>query len=114
MALLMPLAATAEFVGAGPPAWTLRRAQSRALFRVLRTVRVTSAAVVGQNHVRCTLVGGGGERLKAIAFRAAGTDLGRELLAGQGRTFHVAGSLRKDDWGGPDAVQLFIEDAAPV
>ena len=31
-----------------------------------------------------------------------------------GLPLHVAGKLRPDSWTGPDAVQLFIEDAAAV
>jgi single-stranded-DNA-specific exonuclease len=50
--------------------------------------------------------------LDAIAFRATGTPLGDGLLAARGRTVHVAGRLRQDDWNGRIRVQLEIEDAA--
>lgn len=62
-------------------------------------------------HIRCTLSDGGGGRLKAVAWRAAETDLGRRLLAGGG-TLHVAGRLKPDDYMGRQGVQLEIEDAA--
>ena len=45
------------------------------------------------------------------AGRAADTELGRRLLAGDG-ALHVAGRLRPDDWMGREAVELEIEDAA--
>jgi hypothetical protein len=57
-------------------------------------------------------LGGDGTMLDAIAFRAAGTPLGDGLLAARGRTVHVAGRLRQDDWNGRIRVQLEIEDAA--
>ncbi len=52
--------------------------------------------------------------LKAIAFRAAATPLGAFLAASRGRAIHLAGHLRRDTYRGGDAVQLVIDDAAPV
>jgi single-stranded-DNA-specific exonuclease len=74
--------------------------------------RVVAADVVGSDHVRCVLTGPDGGRLKAIAFRAAGEDLGRALLAGKGAALHVAGRIKLDSWQGVDRVQIQIEDAA--
>ncbi len=74
--------------------------------------RLIKADVVGSRHVRCILVGKGGQRLKAIAFRAVETELGDALLGGQGKTFHFAGVLRADTWQGNTSVQLTIEDVA--
>jgi single-stranded-DNA-specific exonuclease len=75
-------------------------------------VRIHSAQVVGENHVRCFLEGADGQRLKAIAFRARDTDLGQALLDDRGVRLHVAGKLRVDQWGARDRVQLIIDDAA--
>ena len=70
---------------------------------------------VGSNHLRATLADTAGPaRLKAIAFRVADTPLGAFLAAARGRAIHVAGHLRRDDYRGGDAVQLVIDDAAPV
>ena len=77
--------------------------------------RLVKADVVGQGHVRCILSGSGGQRLKAIAFRAVDGELGHALLsAPPGATFHFAGSLRIDSWQGNSQTQLIIDDAAPV
>jgi len=62
-------------------------------------------------HVRCLLTDGAGGRLKAVAWRAEDTDLGRRLVAGGGG-LHVAGKLKADDWQGRQGVELEIEDAA--
>jgi single-stranded-DNA-specific exonuclease len=79
---------------------------------VLPAQRIATADVVGTNHVRCRLSGPDGTRLKAIAFRAAGEDLGKALLNARGAAFHLAGRLKRDTWQGRDEVQLQIEDAA--
>ena len=87
-------------------------------------VHVAHVEPVGTAHLRCTFADpigfgpGVGEtgaaRLKAIAFRVAETPLGEFLAAARGRAIHVAGHLRRDAYRGGDAVQLVIDDAAPV
>jgi len=76
--------------------------------------RPVQPRVVGNGHVACWLAGADGGRLKAIAFRAAGTPLGAALLAGNGAPLHLAGTLRLDDWGGRQQAQMLIEDGAAV
>jgi single-stranded-DNA-specific exonuclease len=78
-------------------------------------VRVIHAEPVGSGHLRCTLADPlGAARLRAIAFRVAGTPLGRFLGETRGVAIHVAGHLRRDSFRGGDAVQLVIDDAAPA
>lgn len=80
----------------------------------IAAARVLRADVVGTGHVRCVLAGAAGSRLKAIAFRAADSQLGHALLNAAGGALHVAGCLRLDTWQGREGVQLFLEDAAPA
>jgi single-stranded-DNA-specific exonuclease len=80
----------------------------------LPDVSVVFADVVGGAHVRLRLAGADGQRLDAIAFRAAGTPLGEGLLRARGQRLHAAGRLRRDEWNGQVRVQLEIEDAAPA
>lgn len=77
-------------------------------------LRLSYADWVGQGHLKIRLSGAGGTRLDAIAFRAAGTDLGHGLLAARGTSVHIAGRLRADEWNGRRQLQLQIEDAAPA
>ncbi len=100
LALAAEIAAAGPF-GAGNPEPLL----------VLPDVRVAYADIVGGAHVKLRLAGGDATVLDAIAFRAVGTPLGEGLLGARGRTLHVAGRLRQDDWNGRTRVQLEIEDA---
>ncbi|MDO8605729.1 MAG: single-stranded-DNA-specific exonuclease RecJ [Phaeospirillum sp.] len=77
----------------------------------IAAARIVKADVVGSGHVRLILTGAGGKRLKAIAFRAADSEMGHALLSGQGAAFHLAGSLRVDTWQGATSVQLIVDDA---
>jgi single-stranded-DNA-specific exonuclease len=80
-------------------------------------VRAAYVEPVGIGHLRLRVADalsstGGGASLKAIAFRAADTPVGRLLAEAKGRAIHLAGHLRRDTWRGGDAVQLVVDDAA--
>jgi single-stranded-DNA-specific exonuclease len=76
--------------------------------------RVIYADPAGTDHIRCTLAGPDGTRIKAIAFRAMGTDLGELLLNERKMPLHLAGKLVADDWSGKRVPAFQIEDAAEV
>jgi single-stranded-DNA-specific exonuclease len=59
------------------------------------------------------VAGDDGASLKAIAFRAAESELGQALLHGsRARRLWLAGRPRLDDWGSRPAAELHLEDAA--
>jgi single-stranded-DNA-specific exonuclease len=109
-AIVSPVGATVSFVEEVAKAGPFGPGNAEPLV-VLPDVQVTFADVVGKDHVRVQLAGGGG-RLNAIAFRVADQPLGRSLLASRGKRIHVAGRLRTDEWNGQVRVQLHLEDAA--
>ena len=76
-------------------------------------VRLVKCDLVGTDHVRMVATGPDGRSFKAIAFRAAQSDMGQALLHGsKGRQFWLAGRARIDDWGSRPAAELHVEDAA--
>ncbi|MCZ8136797.1 MAG: single-stranded-DNA-specific exonuclease RecJ [Porphyrobacter sp.] len=76
-------------------------------------VRIVKADVVGKDHLRLVASGNDGKSFKAIAFRAAETEMAQTLLhRSAGRRFHLAGRARIDDWGNRPAAELQLEDAA--
>ena len=76
--------------------------------------KVTYADRVGTDHVRCTLMASDGTKLKAVAFRALGTELGELLLSERNHPIHIAGKLVVDEWGTKRVPSLQIEDAAII
>ena len=76
--------------------------------------RVVYADQAGSDHIRGTLAASDGTRIKAIAFRAMGTELGELLLAERQFPLHVAGRLTIDDWGSSRVPSIHIEDVARV
>ena len=76
----------------------------------LADVRIDEPIPMRGDHIRCQLTDASGARLRAIAWRAGDSELGRRLAAGG--QLHVAGKLKPDDWKWPQQGQLEIEDAA--
>ncbi len=76
-------------------------------------VRLVKADIVGNGHVRLIASGGDGASFKAIAFRAAESDMGQALLHGaQGRKLWLVGRAKIDDWASRPQAELHVEDAA--
>ncbi len=97
----------AELARAGP--FGVGNAEPRFAIAGGRVVRVD---VVGERHVRCILADDAGGRLNTIAFRSVDKPVGAALMTAAGRTLHVAGHLRADNWRGRERVQLHIDDVA--
>jgi single-stranded-DNA-specific exonuclease len=76
-------------------------------------VQLIKCDIVGNDHVRMIAAGDDGRSFKAIAFRAADSDMGQALLhASRGRKLWLAGRAKVDDWGSRPAAELHVEDAA--
>ena len=76
-------------------------------------VRLVKADIVGTGHVRLIARGDDGASFKAIAFRAAESEMGQALLhASQGRKLWLVGRAKIDDWSSRPQAELHVEDAA--
>ncbi len=76
-------------------------------------VRLIKCDIVGNDHVRMVAGGDDGRSFKAIAFRAAQSDMGQALLHGsRGRNLWLAGRAHVDAWGSRPAAELHVEEAA--
>jgi len=108
---LTPEAATVEFAELLEKAGPYGSGNAAPRF-VFPAHRISFAKQAGEAHIRCSLKSGGGATIGAIAFRAVGTPMGDALLGGSDRTWHVAGRLQRDTWGGRDRIEVMIEDIA--
>ncbi|MBD8064926.1 single-stranded-DNA-specific exonuclease RecJ [Devosia sp. PTR5] len=68
--------------------------------------------IVGKNHISFSLASDDGARIKAIAFRAAGTPLGDVLMREADQPLHFAGGLSLDHYQGREQVQFRLSDLA--
>lgn len=74
--------------------------------------RVAYADLVGNGHLRMTLASVDGAMIKAMLFRAAGTELGDAIQKARGQSLHVAGTLSVDTWQERRQPALRVLDAA--
>lgn len=73
---------------------------------------ITYCETVGNGHIRMAIATDAGVQLKAMAFRATESPLGRLLLARNGEPLHIAGTLSLDHWQGRSKPSLKVIDAA--
>ena len=80
---------------------------------LFQNVKLHSVDIVGEAHIRCMISDWeGGKRMKAMAFRAVGTDLGEALLKHGRAPFHIVGQLKLDTWNGQERIELHVRDAS--
>ncbi len=81
----------------------------------LASHRVVDCGVMGEGHLRVTLAGRDGSRIRALAFRVAEAPLGQGMAAARGKLVHAAGTLTVNRWGGGQGrAELRLLDAALV
>jgi single-stranded-DNA-specific exonuclease len=110
-AALTARGATAELVDLLEKAGPFGAGHPEPVF-ALPAQRIGYVEVVGNGHVRASMMTGDGASLKAIAFRSADTPLGMKLLESRGLPLHVAGTLSADEWQGRRRPSLRILDVA--
>jgi single-stranded-DNA-specific exonuclease len=75
--------------------------------------RLLKTGIVGNGHVRGIAAGDDGKSFKFIAFRSAGSELGRALLESTAdRRWWLAGTIKRDEWNGGSAAEMHVQDAA--
>lgn len=77
---------------------------------LIRDVYFKRACIIGSGHVKCDLTGLGRERLPAIAFKVADTDIGKEILNPHKNCYDVVGNLRFNRWNNSTTLQFIITD----
>ena len=78
---------------------------------MVQNVRINYPQAVGTGgHIRCTLQSAMGNKVAAIAFRAADTNIGNALLNNKGEMFDALGYVHCDSWQGKKRVQFVIND----
>jgi single-stranded-DNA-specific exonuclease len=78
----------------------------------LSELKLVKSDIVGKNHVRFIFSGKDGGRIHGVSFRNAEEPLGLALLGGVGKSFHIAGRLKLNEWMGTRKIDVLLDDAA--
>lgn len=77
---------------------------------LIREVYFQKPYIIGSGHIKCELTNLAGARLTAIAFKAADTELGNEILSQHHSCYDVVGNLRFNRWNNSTTLQFIISD----
>ena len=81
---------------------------------IVQDVALSYVNLLKNGHISCIFTDLSGQRLNAIAFKVADTELGQALLKGLGERFHILGTLKKDTWKGQTKVQFQLSDLMKI
>lgn len=77
---------------------------------LLRGVYFQRPCIIGAGHVKCELATISGEKLPAIAFRIADSEIGKEILSRRHDCYDVVGNLRFNRWNNSVSLQFILMD----
>jgi len=81
---------------------------------VIQHVRIPYCNLLKNGHISCSLTNEVGQTMKAIAFHAADTEMGRQMLSSHGNHFfEVVVTVHTTIWRGSDQVNIHIVDMRP-
>jgi single-stranded-DNA-specific exonuclease len=109
--MLLSASLTTELVGSLQKAGPFGSNAPEPLF-AFADMKLLYVDVVAEKHLRLSLQTDSGERVKAMAFRAAGSAFGDALQKARGQKVHLAANLSLDNWQGRQSVTLRVVDVA--
>ena len=77
---------------------------------IIENVKTINSKIVGEKHIKSTLLGKDGSIIKTIAFNSVNKDLGEYLLKKNNKLFNIAGKLSLNEWRGQSNVEFIIDD----
>ncbi len=77
---------------------------------LIEDVKTLNGTIVGEKHIKSTLIGQDGTTVKSIAFNALENNLAAYLLKKNNKPFNIAGKLSLNEWKGQSNVEFIIDD----
>ena len=80
----------------------------------IEDLKTINGKIVGEKHIKSTLLGKDGSIIKTIAFNSVNKDLGEYLLKKNNKPFNIAGKLSLNEWKGQSNVEFIIDDISVI
>jgi single-stranded-DNA-specific exonuclease len=77
---------------------------------VIENVKVLSGNLVGNNHIKSTLIGKDGSTFSSFLWNGKDTSLEPYLIKRSTKSFNVAGKMHLNEWRGKKKVEFIIDD----
>ena len=79
---------------------------------VIENIKVISANIVANNHIKSVLIGKDGTTFKSFAWNAINSPLEPFLINKNKKGINIAGKIRLNQWRGERKIEFMIEDVA--
>jgi single-stranded-DNA-specific exonuclease len=81
---------------------------------IIQNLKVLNSKIVGEKHIKSTLLGSDSTVIKTITFNSVETELGSYLLKKNKKNFNIAGKLSLNEWRGQRNVEFIIDDISVI
>ena len=81
---------------------------------VIENIKVISSSIVGNNHIKSTLLGKDGTVFKSFAWNAKSSALESYLKNDNKNHITIAGKMMLNDWKGKKEIEFSIEDISTI
>ena len=81
---------------------------------VIENIKVISSSIIGNNHIKSTLLGKDGTVFKSFAWNAKNSVLETYLKKDNKNQITIAGKMMLNDWKGKKEIEFSIEDIATI
>ena len=80
----------------------------------IQNLKVLNSKIVGEKHIKSTLLGSDSAVIKTITFNSVETELGAYLLKKNIKPFDIVGKLSLNEWRGKRNVEFIIDDISVI
>ena len=80
----------------------------------IQNLKVLNSKIVGEKHIKSTLLGSDSAVIKTITFNSVETELGAYLLKKNMNNLNIAGKLSLNEWRGQKNVEFIIDDISVI
>ena len=77
---------------------------------LIKSVFIKKTYIIGQGHIKCMLTDLNNNKLSAIAFKIADTEMGKNILSNNHTCYDVVGNLHFNHWNNNTTLQFTIID----
>jgi len=78
----------------------------------IENLKILSSTIVGNNHIKSTLIGKDGSKFKSFAWNAINSPLELLLNVKSKKKINIAGRMKLNEWKGNKNIEFIIEDVA--
>ena len=77
---------------------------------IIENLKVMSSKIIGDNHIKCTLIGLDGTVFNAFSWNSKNSSFEQYLSKNYKKKINIAGKMKQNEWKGKINIEFVIED----